>query len=255
MSSKEMLESPSIGNHYVQLYQDSTQLAEAVCHFISDDLMEHEGLILVATPDHTEIFLTSLTFRGYDTSNLMAKGQLTILDAQSMLDNFMLDGKPNARLFLETLAPVFRKVFTQFSSARVYGEMVNILWKKDQREAAIQLEVLWNALLKDYNFTLLCAYEIDNLHHASYNHGLDCICNTHTHLLCPQDAILFEKSILDATQEVAHVNMADMVYSDSKLGHPTTLMSAAQASIFYLNKNQPLEFRKILAKTKKLMHD
>jgi hypothetical protein len=254
MSSKEMLESPSIGNHYVQLYQNSTQLAEAVCHFIADDLMEHEGLILVATPDHTDIFLTSLTFRGYDTNHLITKEQLTILDAQSLLNSFMLNGKPNARLFLETLGPVFRKVFAQYSSARVYGEMVNLLWKSHQEEAAIQLEILWNALLKDYSFSLLCAYEIDNLHHDSYNHGLDCICNTHTHLLSPQDAILFEKSILDATREIAHVNMASMIYSDSKLGHPTTLMSPAQASIFYLNKNQPLEFESILAKTKKLMH-
>jgi hypothetical protein len=253
MSSKEMLESPSAGNHYVQLYQNSHQLADAVCHFITDDLAEHEGLILVATPVHTDIFCSSLTFRGYDPKSLIAAGQLTILDAQTLLDSFMLDGAPNARLFLETLGPVFRKVFTQFSNARVYGEMVNILWKDDKKEAAIQLEMLWNALLKDYNFSLLCAYEIDNLDHASYDHGLDCICNTHTHLLAPQEAMLLEKSILEASLEFTQVDMASMIYSDSKLGHPTTLMSPAQASLFYLNKNQPLDLVNILAKTKKLM--
>lgn len=250
MSSKEMLELPTVGNHYVQLYQDTTQLADAVCHFIADKLSEQEGIIIVATDPHTDIFCTSLTFRGYDPNALIDKGQLTLLNAHTLLASFMVDGMPNAQLFLKAVGPVFRKVFSQFSSARVYGEMVNILWKNEEKEAAIQLEVLWNALLKDYSFSLLCAYEIDNLNHVNYTDALDCVCTTHTHLLSPQEPLQFEKVILDASKEVTDVDMASMIYSTSKLGHPTTLMPAAQASLFHLSKTRPLELEKILDKVK-----
>lgn len=250
MSSKEMLELPTVGNHYVQLYQETTELADAVCHFIADKLSDQEGIIIVATPSHTDIFCTSLTFRGYSPNALIASGQLTLLDAQTLLSSFLVDGVPNAQLFLKAVGPVFRKVFTQFSSARVYGEMVNILWKNEEKEAAIQLEVLWNALLKDYNFSLLCAYEIDNLNHVNYNDALHCVCNTHTHLLPPQEPNHFQKVILDASKEVASVDMPSMIYSISKLGHPTTLMPAAQASLFHLSKTKPMELEKILTKVK-----
>ena len=250
MSSKEMLELPTVGNHYVQLYQETTQLADAVCHFIADKLTDQEGIILVATPPHTDIFCTALIFRGYDPKVLIEKGKLTLLDANILLASFMLDGMPNAQLFLKAVGPIFRKVFTQFSSARVYGEMVNILWKSEEKEAAIQLEMLWNALLKDYNFSLLCAYEIDNLNHANYTAALDCVCTTHTHLLSPQEPNHFEQVILDASKEVASVDMSSMIYSNSVLGHPTTQMPAAQASLFHLSKTRPLELEKILDKIK-----
>jgi hypothetical protein len=128
--------------------------------------------------------------------------------------------------------------------------MVNILWKNEEKEAAIQLEILWNALLKDYSFSLLCAYEIDNLNHANYTHALDCVCTTHTHLLSPQEPIHFEQLILDASKEVTSVDMASMIYSNSVLGHPTTLMPAGQASLFHLSKTKPLELEKILDRIK-----
>ncbi len=250
MSSKEMLELPTVGNHYVQLYQEATQLSDAVCHFIADKLTDQEGIIIVATSLHTDIFCTSLTFRGYDPNELIKKGQLTLLDAHTLLNAFMVNGMPNAQLFLDAVSPIFRKVFSRFSSARVYGEMVNILWKNEEKESAIQLEMLWNALLKDYDFSLLCAYEIDNLNHANYTEALDCICTTHTHLLSPQESNHFEKVILDASKEVTSVDMSSMIYSNSKLGHPTTLMPAAQASLFHLSKTMPLELEKILDKVK-----
>jgi hypothetical protein len=89
MSSKEMLELPAVGNHYVQLYKETTQLADAVCHFIADKLSDHEGIIIVATPSHTDIFCTSLTFRGYDPKAPIAKGQLTLLDAHTLLNSWL----------------------------------------------------------------------------------------------------------------------------------------------------------------------
>ena len=250
MSSKELLELPTAGNHYVQLYQKTAQLADAVGHFIGDKLSETEGIIIVATPLHTAAFCETLTSAGHDIDEWVATGKLTLLDANTLLSSFLVDGMPNAQLFLKSVEPILRKVFKQYSSARIYGEMVNLLWLNDEKKGAIALEKLWNALLKDYNFSLLCAYAIDNLNPLSYTHAFDCVCDTHTHLLPPQEPALFERVILNASKELTSVNMAEMIYSSSKLGHPTTLMPAAQASLFHLSKTAPLALEKILGKVK-----
>ncbi|MBA3696052.1 MAG: MEDS domain-containing protein [Methylotenera sp.] len=248
-SSKEMLEDPFVGDHYVQLYQETTELSEAVYHFITDNLSTSEAIIIVATPSHTKTFTDLLTYKGYDLSELIEKGQLTLLDAEDLLHSFLKKGMPDAELFLNTIGPIFRKVFRDYTSARVYGEMVNILWQDGEEKAAIALEILWNALLRDYKFSLLCAYEIDNLNHANYTEAFNCVCNTHTHLIPPQNPHHFEKAILDASIELP-VDVVEMIYSTSKLGHPTTLMPPAQASLFHLSKTMPNELEQVLTQVR-----
>src|SRR6185369_562599 len=43
---------------------------------------------------------------------------------------------------------------------RAFGEMVALLWADGRREAALELEALWNELGANLSFSLLCAYPI-----------------------------------------------------------------------------------------------
>ena len=43
-------------------------------------------------------------------------------------------------------------------TVRIYGQMVDVLWKNGQQEAAIRLETLWNQLANTQAFSLLCGY-------------------------------------------------------------------------------------------------
>ena len=43
-------------------------------------------------------------------------------------------------------------------SLRAYGEMVDVLWRRGEKSAALRLEELWNELQARRSFTLLCAY-------------------------------------------------------------------------------------------------
>jgi hypothetical protein len=55
-------------------------------------------------------------------------------------------------------------IFTQVArvrpraTIRAYGEMVDVLWKAGQTDAAITLEMLWNSLASKHPFSLLCGY-------------------------------------------------------------------------------------------------
>ena len=60
------------------------------------------------------------------------------------------------------------------------GQMVDVLWKNGQQEAAIRLEVLWNHLANSQAFSLMCGYAIGHFYKdASFDH----ICGQHTHVL------------------------------------------------------------------------
>lgn len=245
-----MLSQPVAGSHYAQLYQDTEQLAQAVGHFITNDLSGFQAIVIIATPVHTEAFCTYLTNRQFDITKMLATGQLRFYNAETLLDSFMLDGKPNGALFLQVINGVFKETYKSFKSARIFGEMVDILWQADKKDAAIVLESYWNSLLKSYNFSLLCAYRIDNLDIDSYTDSLECVCKAHTHLVPSQEPLQLEQAILTACESIVELDLSSMKYSVANSGQPTTLMPSSQASLFHIRKTTPMLLKDILNKTK-----
>jgi hypothetical protein len=61
---------------------------------------------------------------------------------------------------------------------RAYGEIVDVLWKKGQPEAAIRLELMWNQLVATRRLALLCGYSMGNF----YKQGerFHDVCRMHT---------------------------------------------------------------------------
>src|SRR5256885_1581269 len=51
-----------------------------------------------------------------------------------------------------------RELATRFGSVRVFGEMVDVLWKRGRGTSALELEVLWGRLLAAHDVDLLFAY-------------------------------------------------------------------------------------------------
>ncbi len=82
---------------------------------------------------------------------------------------------------------------------RAYGEMVDVLWQRGERDAAIRLEEFWNDLAKLQTFSLLCAYEMDPLDPAAY-HPLECVCKVHTHLIPAADYRRFNQAVVGSEQ-------------------------------------------------------
>ncbi len=63
---------------------------------------------------------------------------------------------------------------------RIFGQMVDVLWREGQQDAAIQLEMLWNQLAHHRSFSLLCGYAMGNFYKAS---NFEDICGQHTHVV------------------------------------------------------------------------
>src|ERR1700728_226368 len=87
-------------DHIVQLYQDQGFLNRAVCRFAASAIANGEGVILVPTKAHWEAFRPRLEAEGVDTMAAQVSGQLSIVDADELLPEFMRDAMPDAPLFL-----------------------------------------------------------------------------------------------------------------------------------------------------------
>jgi hypothetical protein len=57
--------------------------------------------------------------------------------------------------------------------------MVAILWAEQKKTAAIELEMLWNELMENNSFALLCAYPINRFSDEEKTRELRHICRAH----------------------------------------------------------------------------
>jgi hypothetical protein len=158
----DLLAEPLNREHFVQLYRDESTLAEAVAVFAGAGLGKAESAVIVATPEHIRAFEERLAARGFDVKDLERWGQLTMVDAVAMLSRFMVDGLPDPGLFRAAVHQAIHEARAdgRYRKVRVYGEMVNLLWR-DNLRAAIQLERLWNEVIQAHPITLFCAYHLN----------------------------------------------------------------------------------------------
>jgi signal transduction histidine kinase len=165
-------------------YEKDGFLVDEVCNFIGAGLRAGDTCILIASTPHRMALEEGLRLRGHAVGgNPPFPGQLLLLDARETLTRFMLDGRPDPARFAAVLGGVIEQA-SRCPSGRVraFGEMVALLWEDGNREAAIELEALWNQLAESHEFSLFCAYplhafsETDDA--ASFRH----VCDAHTHV-------------------------------------------------------------------------
>jgi KaiC/GvpD/RAD55 family RecA-like ATPase len=158
----DRLAEPLAREHLVQLYRDDSVLVEAVALFAGRGLGKGESVVVVATEAHRAKVLERLRSGGFDVADLEQWGQLTMIDAGRLLSRVHLDGVMDAGTFRRILGDVISTARSagRYRRVRVYGEIVNLLWKVDHA-AARRLEELWNETIHDHGVSLLCAYRVD----------------------------------------------------------------------------------------------
>jgi len=152
--------------HGVHFYEDSASLCRMVARFLAEGLTTGDPAIVVATPPHQEQIVEQLRSRLIDVGSAQRSGALVFLDADETLGVCMVGGNPDPELFASYIGTVLGQVarIKPQSTVRAYGEMVDLLWKTGQTEAAVKLEILWNALASKYRFSLLCGYAMGHFY-------------------------------------------------------------------------------------------
>jgi hypothetical protein len=169
-------------HHAVRFYENDKSLAQIVAQFLDDGLAAGNPAIVVATPTQRGAILKELVAKSLDVVQLQRSHDLLLLDAQETLGTFMADGKPQAEPFRKRMCEVIKTAcgVRPNCTVRIYGQMVDVLWKNGQQEAAIRLETLWNQLANTQSFSLLCGYAMGQFYKDA---NFQEICRHHTHVV------------------------------------------------------------------------
>ena len=168
--------------HFVQFYEEDAFLVRSLAGFIEAGLTQGENILIVVTRPHRVALEHQLRQDGFDPALLNAD-RYVVLDAAETLEEFMVDGSPDERLFEQEIRSLMQRFTRSGRSVRAFGEMVALLWERGNTAAAIRLEELWNDLRKEFEFRLFCAYPMKvcrgEKNEAPFLH----ICQTHTRVI------------------------------------------------------------------------
>ena len=163
----------SLQSHSVQFYIDDIFLTQSVARFITEGLQGNETVIIVATAQHREALQRVLT------PEQMTHDKLRFFDAEEQLSKFMVADWPSELRFKQVVEGMLGQA-RQSGPIRIFGEMVAVLWARRYTWAALRLEALWNKLLEEHSFALLCAYPMSNL--STDHKSVQAISRLHTHV-------------------------------------------------------------------------
>jgi hypothetical protein len=147
-----------MNEHLVEFYEADSSLVQLVRDFMAPALLQGQPAIIVATPEHREMFAEALERSGIDPLEAQREGRFVALDAAETLARFMSGSRPDPSGFFDTVGGLVSSTRGGGPSVQVYGEMVALLWAEGNDAAAIELEELWNELACRQPFHLLCAY-------------------------------------------------------------------------------------------------
>jgi DcmR-like sensory protein len=239
----ELVKDPGAHDHFVQLYQDVDFLVQAVTSYVAEGLVRGEGAIIIARPQHAARFMEKL-------QPLASIGQLKVLDAEETLARFMANGMPEWTRFHQAVGGTIAEMRLGYPGVRAYGEMVDVLWQRGERDAAIRIEEYWNDLGKLQTFSLFCAYAMDALDGSAYDGALERVCNVHTHLIPSRDYTRFNDAVKEASMKVLDQPLAQILLSLAAQHRPGTQMPVGQATLFWLKQNMPRTAEKVISEVR-----
>lgn len=146
--------------HAVHFYEDEASLARLTADFLAEGFEAGSPGVVVATAQQTTALLQEMAGRSIDVGKLMQSRTLHLHDADEALATFMVNGQPDHGRFRYSMAQLIQGAARGgiHRLVRFFGQMIDLLWRRGQREAAIRLEVLWNQLARAES--VVCAYTL-----------------------------------------------------------------------------------------------
>jgi hypothetical protein len=146
------------GDHGCQVYDDEGAFLDSLTGFVGHGLWNGEAAVVIATASHLEGLEARLRDTGLDLAHLRADDRFITLSPEMTLAQFMVDGWPQPDRFDATLSQVLARARGKGRPVRGFGEMVALLWQREQYAATVRLEGLWQELVARERVQVLCSY-------------------------------------------------------------------------------------------------
>src|SRR3954447_12722675 len=245
-SWSQFLHGQEPNGHAAQVYAELAELADSVAVYLASGFDKGEPGIVIATPEHLGEFHAALAAAGWDKARLDRTGLLAVADAADTLALIMDGGdRPSAEVF----DTVVGGLLDRFPGRRVraFGEMVDLLSRAGQADAAIALEELWNDLNRRRDFSLLCGYHLDVFDRESQTDLLPEVCRAHSHVLPALDPARLTRAVDQALEEVLGAAEAGKVYVLVGQQLRADRIPMAQVLLMWVSANMPALAERVLA--------
>lgn len=199
--------------HAVQFYEREDFLRSAVADHLFEALSTGRSAVMISTAPRREAVSRALRDRGVDVlggprngseavgsavpakavgrsdqggnSERPGRASLLLLDARQALASFMDDGLPDPARFRSGIGARIEAAVRSGDGrgVRVYGDMVELLWRDGMEEAVLRLEELWEEFLEGRPVSLLCAYGLEGFRDEEHAVRFQEICAHHARVL------------------------------------------------------------------------
>lgn len=240
-------------DHLVQVYRSSFELAESAATFLASGFAAGEPAVAVAASAHWPLIAERLERRGRRASELEAEGRLVVVDAAETLAAICDADVPSTHRFASVIGGLIDRVAAGAAGqrVRVFGEMVDLLVRRGDPEAAEALEHMWNRLGMRRDFTLLCGYKIDVFDRDAQVALLPQVYRAHSHVLPTADSEQLEQAVDRALREVLGESEADKLYAQVERQVRDDRIPRAQRALMWASANMPRAAESILAASRK----
>lgn len=246
----QLVRDPGGDRHLVQVYREASFLVRVASEWGSVPLARGGGALFVCRPENATRLRAGLARIGVEVEAREREGRLLFLDAETLMGRFIVDGEPRPERFkpiLRGLVSDLRKVAAPGAELRAFGEMVDLLWHRGEKDAARRLEGLWNEAIDELDLRLLCAYAVDNLAEETHAHHLKGICEGHSQLIPEEDPEAFDSAVARALVDVfgeAEAGIVRATFARTRL--VPTAMPAAEAVLLALQETRPEAGRRVI---------
>ncbi|HET7128523.1 MAG TPA: MEDS domain-containing protein [Gaiellaceae bacterium] len=248
MTWTRFLETANADDHAVQIYHEVDELAASLAQFLGGGFQVAEPAIVITTPEHWQVFRQQLEAAGCRVEELQRQGLLTCRDADLMLSSIMDGELPSASAFEQVVGGLLDETSRRYPSKtiRTFGEMVDVLWRRGQEQAAIALEELWNELAGTRSFALFCGYQLDIFDAGVQAAALPRIFGKHSHQRLVADTSRLADAVDRALADVVGPVEAGRIYLQVAEEMPLTAAPRGQVILMWLSDRQEPKLERIL---------
>ena len=158
--------------HSVVLWHTDEKLLDGLLDYVAHGLVSGEAVVVTATPAHHLLLESALEELGIDPVAATVSGQYVPLDADRLHHDLERQGHIDRERFEVLVGATVEQVTSRWQKVRVFGEIVDLYWRRGDDHLALELEACWNSLRTRIAFPLVCGYELapgesaERIHHV-----------------------------------------------------------------------------------------
>jgi hypothetical protein len=168
------------GSHCVHFYEPNLLPAKHIAAFTREGIVKNEGIVLVASEDHTIQIENEIEALGMDVRSLRSSGLWSVVNTD-ILARALLSGVSVERLIANALSPTVEMAREKSPTGRIriYGEFVDVVLKLGRPDVCLELERYGGQIASDDVADVYCGYSADAFPDAGFAKQFTKVCLHH----------------------------------------------------------------------------